>query len=1118
MKSIYSIAMKKTFRNKLFTGFILLSAILILVITLTKCTQTKLPGWLTVTEDSLTIPTYLVDPPNPMPRFYEGRAHQGVQRRIYPYPMDDNMTQVKEDRKYHIIYIENEFIKIGIMPGLGGRIYEAYDKSNDYKFFYRNDVIEPSLIGMLGFWISGGDAWGFPHHHGPNTVAPMDYTIENNPDGSATVWMAYTENLHRMRIYFGFTVYPNSSIVELTARPYNPTPYVNSFLFWANPSVHADTNYQVIFPPSVEYATQHHKREMITWPIGDRIYNSFDYKGLDISMWKNTGVPSSFFSWDPQEDFFGGYDHGKEAGTAWIGNHYICTGMKYWADGNNARGRQINDGLTDTSGRYIELMAGAYTDNQPDYSWLQPYESKDITMTWFPIRLLGGLIQANKNAALNLVVEKGEVSVRLNTTSLFKNAKIVLTYEGEEVFNESIDISPASPYTRYIAINGPVDKEKLKFTLSSSSDETILEYQPQAPPGKPMPESLESPADPEDVKTVEELYLNGLRLDQFHNASISSYPYYFEALKRDPGDYRVNTQLGILYLKRKMFEQAEEHLQTAVDRITMRYTRPKDSDALYYLGVVQRRLHKNKEAYGNFYDATWNAGWHAPAYHQLAELDCENGDYETALEHIDRALSTDVNNLKALSLKVVIMRKLGMFEKAQDLAERIMEKDLLDYQSRNELYRIRKELKQNRLAEAILDELYNIMQDRVQSYIEFATVYSNCGFYEEAIDILSRLEEKENQFPMVYYYLGYFWSKLNDREKAQQYFAIAQLKPHLYCFPFRDESVEVLNEAINYYPDDAMACYYLGNLYYELQPEKAIGLWEKSQAIDDGFYIVQRNLALAAKEQQDDPVKAANLYGEAFANNNEDPRLMYEYDIALEQDGIPPKDRYEKVFRDNRYISQQKSSTFLREIELLIFLGQYNEVIDILNTAEFVESEGSRTLRDIFLDVHILRSLQEYQAGNYEAAAGDMKTALDYPIGRWGSERRAQMYYLLGTYYEKLADNAAAEDCYEKAINEIADRTEYHYEKGLAFRKLRQSENSRKEFNALLEMADRRGEADVFRSFEAASTGSARLARNYYLRGLAYLGMGRNNEARSQFARALELDPAHLWASYRLNE
>ncbi len=187
-----------------------------------------------------------------------------------------------------------------------------------------------------------------------------------------------------------------------------------------------------------------------------------------------------------------------------------------------------------------------------------------------------------------------------------------------------------------------------------------------------MPEPLRAPPRPEDVNTVEELYLHGLRLDQFHNAPIPSYPYYYEALNRDPLDYRVNTQLGILYATRKMFEEAEKHLQAAVERITMRYTRPKNSDAFYYLGVVQRRLHKNEEAYNNFYAASWNTGWHTPAFHQLAELDCLSGEYEKAFDHINRAISTNTGNFKALGLEVTILRKLGRLEEAEKLATAII--------------------------------------------------------------------------------------------------------------------------------------------------------------------------------------------------------------------------------------------------------------------------------------------------------------------------------------------------------------------------------------------------------------------------------------------------------------
>jgi tetratricopeptide (TPR) repeat protein len=1078
----------------------------------------ELNGQVLVKEDTLVIPTYMVNPPSALPRFYDGSSHQGVQRHVYPYPYNDNLTRIKEDRKYKIIYLENEFIKIGVMPGMGGRIFEAIDKTNGYNFIYRQHVIKPALIGMLGYWISGGLAWGFPNHHGATTVEPMDYSIEKKTDGSVTIWMAVTELLHRMRILIGYTIQPNSSIVEMTIRPNNPTPYVNSFLFWANPAVHANTDYQVIFPPSVEYITGHHKVEMNSWPIADRRYFNFDYQGRDISLWKNTGVPTSFFSWDPQEDFFGGYDHGKQAGTAWIGNHYLSPGMKYWTDGNNPAGEMINNGLTDNDGRYIELMASAYSDNQPDYSWIQPDEAKDVTMYWYPIRILGGMKAANTNAALNLTADdKGNILVRLNTTHIYKNAKVLLTYNGQEKLKEIIDINPAGPYSNNIKFTIPINMELLKLTLYDSSNEVVLEYQPQARPGKPMPKPLEPPAKPEDVKTIEELYLIGLRINQFFNASTDPYPYYFEALKRDPSDYRVNTQLGILYSKRKMWKEAEKHLLTAVDRITMMYTRPKDSEALYYLGLVQRELNKKKEAYDKFYDASWNVGWYTQSYHQLAEMDCEAGDFEKALEHINRALSTDVNNQKTRGLKVVVLRKLGRLEEAKGLAESIIKNDQLDYQSRNELFWIERQLKQFDQAQIILSELVRIMQDKVESYLEFATFYSDCGFYEEAIDILSRLEMKSEQFPMLYYYLGYYWSKLNNEEKAQLYFSQAQKKPYTYCFPFRDEEVNILNKAIEYNPKDAMAYYYLGNLYYELQPERGIDLWEKSQSIDSSFYIVQRNLAWAALQNQKDLNKALFLYRKAFANNREDPRLIYEYAFVCQCAKVPPKDIYNQIFKNNRNITEKRSETFISELELLNNIGKFDEVIEVLTNHDFVESEGSTRYRDVYLNAYILKSISESRKGNYQNAITYMQKALDFPLGR-AQQRKAQMNYILGTFYEKLGKSKIAKACFEKSSVELVEGTEFMFYKGLALQKIGQNEKAAEQFKALNTLSNKEEETDFYRSFEAGSKGNVYYAQKQYIKGLAYLGLNKTEEAKGEFERAIGSDPSHLWAQNFLND
>lgn len=1075
-----------------------------------------------VREDSLVIPTYQVDPPNPMPRFYEDRTHQGVQRRVYPYPMNDQLTRKKEDVAHHIVYMENEYLKIGVMPGMGGRIFSAVDKTNGYKFFYEQHVIKPSLIGMVGYWISGSNAWAFPHHHGPSTVKPMDYRIIENPDGSKTIWIANTDQRHRMRILIGYTIFPNSSLVEMSIRPMNRTPLVNSMLFWANPSVHVDENYQVIFPPSVEYVTHHAKKEMTTWPISKHDYNNFEYEGVDISWWKNIGVPSSFFSWNPQENYFGGYDHGRKAGTAWVSNRYICPGMKFWAWGNNPRGDRANDGLTDDDGHYIEIMAGAYTDNQPDYSWLQPFERKTATMTWFPIRDLGGLKFANRNGALNLEVSPGRAIVRMNATSPFKRAKVILKAGAKTIFAKIINISPSKPYAVEIPLAAEIKEDDLRISLLDKRSNILMDFEPakHKPPGDPMPEALKPPGPPEEIETVEELYLTGLRLNQFYNASVDPYPYYEEALKRDPGDYRVNTQLGILYLKRKMFEEAEEKLQTAVDRITANYTRPKDGEAQYYLGLAQRALGKDAQAYENFYRATWSVAWHSPAYYQLAEMDCTQGDYLKALDHLNRSITTNIYNLKALNLKVAVLRKLSRLDEAIRLADYVAGTDLLDHQSRNELLLLKTAMGLKREAKLIKKDLDEIMRDEVQSYLELATDYSNCGFFSDAIDILSKLEEKETTFPMVYYYLGFLHSKIGQTAKSKEYYQLAKNKPHTYCFPFRAESIEVLRHASKTDPTDARAPYYLGNLLYEHQPENAIIEWEKARSLDDKFYIVHRNLGLAYEEVQNDIPKALASLEKAVAYYSDDPRLLFEIDELYAKNKVSPEKRY-ALLKKNHKTAMRRTETLLREATRAVGAGFYDEALDILLNNHFPQFEGGREMQTAYLNAYVLRGKQSFKADKFVEALADLKSALDYPLGRFGRTRRAQLYYLAGTFYEANGIASQANANYQKALDvEISDKgNQYIYYHGLAMQKLGQNSEAKNIFAELLAETQKEEEgSDFFRQFEGGQTGDMRLARNHYLAGLAYKGMEENEKAKAEFTTALKLDPGHLWSKVHLNQ
>ena len=215
----------------------------------------------------MVIPTYLAGDPEPNPMFFFGRQSQGAQAPVYPYPMYDTLTGKKVDKTYKVVYLENEYIRIGILPEIGGRIFEGVDKTNNYNFIYRQHVIKPALIGLIGAWISGGVEWNIPHHHRASTFIPVQYKVEENADGSKTVWVGELEVRQRMRWAVGYTLRPGKSYLEASVRILNRTPEVNTMLCFANVAVHVNDNYQVIFPPSTQFGTGHAKHEFTNWPI-----------------------------------------------------------------------------------------------------------------------------------------------------------------------------------------------------------------------------------------------------------------------------------------------------------------------------------------------------------------------------------------------------------------------------------------------------------------------------------------------------------------------------------------------------------------------------------------------------------------------------------------------------------------------------------------------------------------------------------------------------------------------------------------------------------------------------------------------------------------------------------
>jgi tetratricopeptide (TPR) repeat protein len=1079
-----------------------------------------------ISEQEWIIPTYKVSPPDKNPMFFKGENYQGASKYIYPYGLNDVIANEKEDKAWKTIILENEYIKLCVTPDIGGKLYYGTDKTNGYNFLYKNNVVKPSNIGMLGAWVSGGIEWCVIHHHRASTFLPVDYDLKENSDGSKTIWIGETEPRHRMRWTIGITAYPGKSYYSAEVKIHNPTPYTNTFLYWANVAAHTNKDYQAIFPPSVQYATYHAKNSFTNWPISTEVYNGEDYtKGVDLSWWKNSPNASSYFAYDLKEDFMGGYDHGKETGTVHIGDHNIVKGSKLWEWGSGVRGQATEAALTENDGPYVEIMVGAFSDNQPDYSWIRPYEVKTFKQYWFPVKDIQGFKYANLNGSVNLE-KRGDNEVFLGyySTQKVSKARIILKRKGEVIFEKVMEISPATAFTQSIKIDGQFNTTDLSTEMvNSENNEVLVSYEPvEKKEGGRLPETVKRPDFPKDIQAIEELYLAGSRIGQFYNTTLNAMDYFEEALKRDPSDIRTNVAVGNVHLRNGEYNLARSYFNKAIKRLTKDYTRPSNCEALYLQGLTLKALELYDEAIDTLYRATWDYAYHSAAYIELARISCLKGDFQKALGQVNESLSTNSNNNSAINLKTSVQRKLSDFEGARATLTAVIENDPLDFRAANESYLLAIKTGNIPKSEEILANLNRKMRDFDQNYLELAVGYLNDGLFIEAEDILRRFKGK-NQ--MVSYYLGYIQDKNGNRVDAEKFFKAASDQSVDYGFPYRLEDVKVLNLASKYHPDDAKPYYYLGNLLYDKQPQKAIENWEYAVKHDPSLAIAWRNLGWGYYQYSKDLAKAINAYEKAFDVKKDDPIYYAELDPLYEMNNTPIEIR-SKLFEGKNEIVKQRDDSFVREIIVLNLTGESERAVEYLNKSNFHFREGSSRVRDITVDAHLLLGKKYLAEKKYELALGQFLAIIETPDnsdseGNTGDMRNPQINYHIGIAYEALGKKAKAKSYFNLSKDQSIPESDYIlYYQGLSYQKLGNKGKALECFNALIQEGDKRinqgSEIDFFAKFGEREAENVQLSKAYLLKGLGYKGLGDTNAATENLKKAVELSASNLYAKVEL--
>lgn len=1078
-------------------------------------------------EENVVIPTYGIGAADKNPMFLESRVYQGSSGRIYPYPTIEKIYDEKEDKTYHAVWLENEYLKVMILPELGGRIQRAYDKTNHYDFVYYNHVIKPALVGLCGPWISGGIEFNWPQHHRPTTFSPVDYLLIENPDGSKTCRVSDVDQMYGTKGEASFTLYPGKAYIEIKGQLYNRTSTPQTFLWWANPAVPVNDHTQSIFPPDVHAVMDHGKRDVSRFPIATGIYYKHDYsEGVDISRYKNIPVPTSYMAEKSDFNFVGGYDYQKQAGILHVADHHISPGKKQWTWGCGDFGKAWDRNLTDEDGPYVELMTGVYTDNQPDFTWLKPMEEKRFTQYFMPYKTVGAVKNASIEVMVGLDADESGIRVAAYTTQEYPDARVILTYEGQVLLDEKRTISPVAPFETHLD-QVVEDETKLTVRVLDGTRE-MISYTPAKKEIPKVPDPAEAAKDPEEIMSNEELFLTGLHIEQYRHATYRPDPYYLEGLKRDPGDIRINNAYGSLLMRRGCFQAAEAHFRTAIKRATWKNPNPYDSEPYYNLGLSLFYQERYDEAFDAFYKATWSNEQQEMSFYYLACIEAMRGNFESALELAEKGLVKNTHNIKARGLRAYLLGRLGRTEEAKAAVSENLAIDPFDYVSMLESAYLDPDH-----AEEIRAKVNKLSRNFHETYLMAARDFAEYGAYDKAVDTLRECSES---WPMLKYYEAYDLGKMGaSHEEILKVLKEAENCSTDYCFPNKLEDILVLIDAQKQDPDGANAFYYLGNLWYDkLQYDQAISCWETAAEKKPGFAITWRNLSLAYYNKRKDPEKAKAALEKAAELAPNDARIFLELDQLYRKLEMPVAERlsrYEKA----KEIFMQRDDLMIEYVTLLNLSGHYKEAYDFIMAHRFHPWEGGEGKVTTQYTTSLLElGKAEIAKEHWSEAKEILEKALVYPEnlgeGKLEGTKDNHIHYYLGLAKEHLGENEAAKEEYEAAsigTDEPAGMMYYNdqpadmiYYQGLAKEKLGLPVEAKSRYYRLLDYGERHLYDKMRVEYFAVSLPDFMIfdddldKRNkthcYYLMGLGYLGLGDKEKAAEAFRNAMQLDPTHL--------
>ncbi len=667
-----------------------------------------------VSEGTLDLPTDEESAPDVNPPF-----DLFVTRFNYPYTLRETFTGRQTVVHYRTLELENEYLKVVVLPELGGHLYTCVDKSNGAEMFYANKSIRKANIGYRGAWAAYGVEFNFPVSHNWVSMSPVDYSLARNPDGSGSIWVGNVDRPYGMQWRVELRLTPGSALLEQHVALYNPSAVRHRFYWWNNAGVRVRDDSRIHYP--MRWTASHGFREVDTWPV--------DAKGIDLSLVGNhLDGPVSVFSHGSREAFMGVYHPWSEAGVVHYSSPEDAPTKKIWSFGGDADGIDWRRALSDDQSAYVEVQAGLFR-NQETYGFLEPQESIRFAEYWMPVRGIGGITRANPEGVVRLTRTPGkagtvDVSMGVNVNRPSHGGTLRLKDGASVVYSEALDLTPSQSLVR--VRRGLPSTARYTLEVADGSGKVLLahtedqwDYAPES--------AIRLGRQPSFVTPPVEKRSDGAFVDlgdtQERDGKLpAAWETYRLGLQRFPDSFGLLKAAGRLAVGLKRPEEAVPFLTKALATVS------NDSEAQYYLGLAYGALGDDAKAKGAFEGAQILARYRAPARLELARLDARGGDVLSALARVRALVGESLESVGAGAVEVALLRRL---DRGPEARERLAHWRSLDPTSnllRNEA----------QLLGADEPDLWRHLAGDPDRVLGLAEEYLALGFYADALSLLER--------------------------------------------------------------------------------------------------------------------------------------------------------------------------------------------------------------------------------------------------------------------------------------------------------------------------------------------------------------------------------------------